>query len=73
MESVPPGQRGSMMALYHGGFNAGMSLLMLTGGWLAERLGYPALFFATGSLTAAAAVALWRSKVLAEAESAPWT
>jgi MFS family permease len=67
VEGVPPGQRGSMMALYHGGFNAGMSLLMLTGGWFAQNFGYPALFFATGSLTAGAALALWRSKLFADA------
>jgi MFS family permease len=67
VEGVPAGQRGSMMALYHGGFNAGTAVLMLVGGWLAQRLGYPALFFVTGSLTAAAALALWRSTLFADA------
>jgi MFS family permease len=66
VEGIPPQQRGSMMALYHGGFNAGTALLMAVGGPLAERVGYPALFFSTGSLTVLAALVLWRSTLFPE-------
>jgi MFS family permease len=67
LEGVPAQQRGSMMALYHGGFNTGTALLMLVGGSLAELVGYPGLFFATGSITALAALALWQSTLFSEA------
>jgi MFS family permease len=63
VESVPAYQRGSMMALYHGGFNAGTALAMLLGGAFAERFGYPALFVTMGSITALAAAWLMRGKL----------
>lgn len=67
IECVPPAQRGSMMALYHGGFNAGMALILLVGGSLAEGFGYPVLFWFTGAVTATGAVVLWHSDVITSA------
>lgn len=64
LESVPRQQRGSMMALYHGGFNAGVALLLLIGGSIADKLGYPALFFMSGALTALGALSLYGSDVV---------
>lgn len=64
LHGVPPAQRGSMMALYHGGFNGGMALALLLGGAVVEALGYPALFYGTGVVTAAAALLLWKSPAL---------
>lgn len=61
---VRPAQRGSMMALYHGGFNGGMAVALLVGGSIVERLGYPMLFWLTGAVTALAALYLWRSPEL---------
>ena len=58
VEQVPGEQRGSMMALYHGGFNAGTALAMLCGGAFAEAYGYPALFLGMGAVTASAGVYL---------------
>ena len=52
IQHVPPAQRGSMMALYHGGFNGGMAVALLLGGSVVESLGYPALFWLTGLVTA---------------------
>lgn len=67
IQGVGPTQRGSMMALYHGGFNGGMAASLLLGGTLAERFGYPVLFWSTGALTAAAAWLLAQSPALADA------
>lgn len=61
IEGVPLSQRGSMMALYHGGFNAGMALALLFGGGIAERFGYPALFLLVSFLTFAGAFGLFKS------------
>jgi MFS family permease len=44
LERVALDQRGSMMALYHGGFNLGISLALVAGGPLATHFGFPALF-----------------------------
>ena len=66
IQHVAPAQRGSMMALYHGGFNGGMAVALLLGGSVVERLGYPALFWLTGLVTATAAVGVWFSPVLAD-------
>lgn len=63
---VPPERRGAVMALYHGGFNAGMALALLIGGKVVERFGYPALFLGTAALTAAAAYFLWQSPLLVD-------
>ena len=75
IESVPVHQRGSMMALYHGGFNAGLALASLLGGAFAERFGYMALFFLCGGLTALASLVLLRtaSFTVHDAQPAPAT
>jgi predicted MFS family arabinose efflux permease len=59
IEGVEPKQRGSMMSLYHGGFNGGIAVALLSGGAVAERFGYPSLFAVSALVTAAAAVWLW--------------
>jgi predicted MFS family arabinose efflux permease len=72
IESVPQRQRGSMMALYHGGFNAGIAIASLLGGALAERFGYRVLFFVAGGVTALAALVLGRTASFGEVRpSAP--
>lgn len=63
VEGVEPRQRGSMMALYHGGFNAGIACALLLGGGVAERFGYPTLFVASALITAAAALSLRQSRL----------
>jgi MFS family permease len=69
IESVPTRQRGSMMALYHGGFNAGLALASLVGGAFAERFGYMALFFLCGGLTAVASLVLFNTASFAVPEA----
>jgi MFS family permease len=71
MQRVRPEERGSLMALYHGGFNGGMALALLVGGAIAEQLSYPALFWLTGACTALAAVMLWRSPLLRDERKRP--
>lgn len=61
IEGVPPQQRGSMMALYHGGFNGGIAAALLLGGTITSALGYPSLFVASALITAAAALWLRQS------------
>lgn len=61
IEGVPLSQRGSMMALYHGGFNAGMAVALVGGGAVAERFGYPALFLGMGVVTLLGAWGLFAS------------
>ncbi|MDB4976190.1 MAG: transporter [Myxococcaceae bacterium] len=61
IQGIAQGQRGSMMALYHGGFNLGTAVALVLGGKVIEAFGYPTLFVGTGALTAAAAFLLWRS------------
>ncbi|HEX6239496.1 MAG TPA: MFS transporter, partial [Polyangiales bacterium] len=51
IEAVEPRQRGSMMALYHGGFNAGIALSLLAGGALTSAFGYPCLFVLSALVT----------------------
>jgi MFS family permease len=57
IEGVTPQQRGSMMALYHGGFNGGIAAALLLGGTITSGLGYPSLFVISALVTATAA--LW--------------
>jgi MFS family permease len=66
IHGVAPAQRGSMMALYHGGFNGGMALALLVGGSVVEAFGYPALFVGTGAITAVTSVLVWRSPALVD-------
>ena len=66
IHGVPLAQRGSMMALYHGGFNGGMAVALLLGGSVVERFGYPALFWSTGAITALTAWRVWYSPALAD-------
>jgi MFS family permease len=70
IDGVPARQRGSMMALYHGGFNGGVAGSLLLGGALAERLGYPALFALSSALTMAAALLVSRRALEAQPTSA---
>jgi predicted MFS family arabinose efflux permease len=67
IQGVRPAQRGSMMALYHGGFNGGMAVALVIGGSVVEALGYPMLFWLTGVATALAALYLARSPELRDA------
>jgi predicted MFS family arabinose efflux permease len=60
VEGVDRQQRGSMMALYHGGFNAGMAVMLFSGGAIAERFGFPTLFLSVGALTLAGAITMFR-------------
>jgi MFS family permease len=62
-DGVQPSQRGSMMALYHGGFNAGIAAALLVGGGVTERFGYPTLFALSAAVTLGAALALARSEL----------
>lgn len=64
LQGVPANERGSLMALYHGGFNGGMAVALLVGGAVAQALSFPWLFWLTGSVTFAAALLLWRSPLL---------
>jgi MFS family permease len=63
IDGVQPSQRGSMMALYHGGFNAGIAAALLVGGGVAERFGYSTLFALSAAVTMAAALALARNEL----------
>lgn len=63
IESVEPSQRGSMMALYHGGFNAGIACALLVGGAITSQFGYPTLFVLAALLTASAALSLHQSSL----------
>jgi predicted MFS family arabinose efflux permease len=69
IESVPVRQRGSMMALYHGGFNAGIAVASLLGGVFAARFGYMALFFVAGAFTLVASLVLARTPSFASGPS----
>jgi MFS family permease len=64
IHGVPIAQRGSMMALYHGGFNGGMAVALMVGGSVVERFGYPTLFLGTGALTGLTAWRVWYSPAL---------
>lgn len=61
IEGVTPQQRGSMMALYHGGFNGGIAAALILGGTISGELGYPSLFVISALITAAAALWLRQS------------
>ena len=65
IEGVALSQRGSMMALYHGGFNAGMAVALVGGGAIAERFGYPVLFWGMGTVTLLGAWGLFTSHLSA--------
>jgi len=69
VEGVEPRQRGSMMALYHGGFNGGIAGALLLGGNVAERFGYPTLFVGSALITAAAALSLRQSTLAHESDA----
>jgi MFS family permease len=60
VEGVELDKRGSMMALYHGGFNGGIAAALLLGGAISARFGYPLLFALSALLTVAAALRLWQ-------------
>jgi MFS family permease len=63
IDGVQPSQRGSMMALYHGGFNGGVAAALLLGGGVAERFGYPVLFALSAAVTVGAALSFARSRL----------
>jgi predicted MFS family arabinose efflux permease len=54
VENALPVERGKLMALCNGGFNAGYALGGVVFGALAEHFGYPSLFLAAGLSTVAA-------------------
>ncbi len=60
VEGVEIEKRGSMMALYHGGFNGGIAAALLLGGGVSMHFGYPGLFVASALITLGAAMRLWQ-------------
>jgi MFS family permease len=60
IEGVELEKRGSMMALYHGGFNGGIAAALLLGGTVTTYFGYPLLFVVSALLTVGAALRLWQ-------------
>jgi MFS family permease len=68
VERVTLEQRGSLMALYHGGFNLGISVALGLGGSLASAFGYPALFWTVSACVAWAAYTLGREAQNARAD-----
>jgi MFS family permease len=60
VEGVEQEKRGSMMALYHGGFNGGIAAALLIGGAVTTHFGYPVLFVLASLLTVGAALRLWQ-------------
>jgi MFS family permease len=69
VEGVEREKRGSMMALYHGGFNAGMAVMLVSGGAIAQRFGFPALFLSVGALTLLGALTMFRVDLSHAAEA----
>jgi MFS family permease len=49
VEAAAPDERGKVMALFNGGFNLGNSSAVLALGFVAERAGYPAVFWIAGA------------------------
>lgn len=49
VEAAAPDERGKVMALYNGGFNAGNSGATLALGFVAERAGYASVFWIAGA------------------------
>lgn len=66
VEGVEIEKRGSMMALYHGGFNGGIAAALLLGGGVSTHFGYPLLFVVSALVTLAAAVRLWQQPLARE-------
>jgi MFS family permease len=58
VEGVEIEKRGSMMALYHGGFNGGIAAALVVGGGVSTHFGYPLLFMASALITLGAALRL---------------
>jgi MFS family permease len=58
VESAKPDERGKVMALFNGGFNAGNSTAVLALGFVAERAGYPLVFGLAGAGVALALAVL---------------
>jgi predicted MFS family arabinose efflux permease len=67
IHGVPVAQRGSMMALYHGGFNGGMAVALMAGGSVVERFGYQSLFLGMGAIAGVTAWQVWHSPSLIDA------
>jgi MFS family permease len=59
LEDVPQGARGRAMALFSLSFNIGVLLAAFTGGELAERFGYSAMWQTMGALSGVGVAALW--------------
>jgi MFS family permease len=66
VEGVELDKRGSMMALYHGGFNGGIAAALLLGGSVSTHFGYPILFALSSLLTVGAALRLWQRPLALE-------
>ena len=60
VEGVQLEKRGSMMALYHGGFNGGIAVALMVGGAVTSHFGYPLLFVIASLLTLGAALRLYQ-------------
>jgi MFS family permease len=69
VEGVEIEKRGSMMALYHGGFNGGIAVALLLGGGVTTHFGYPILFVISAALTVSAALRLWQRPLAHELTS----
>lgn len=50
VENIAESERGKMMSLYHGGFNAGQTLMVPLFGALADTIGYRSVFVTMGLL-----------------------
>jgi MFS family permease len=59
LEDVPERARGRAMALFSLSFNVGVLLAAFTGGEIAERFGYSAMWQTMGALSVVGVVALW--------------
>lgn len=62
LENAAPNRRGSITAYFNGAFNAGVLLVTLGCGHLAEAYGYRVVFLAAAAVTASGAISLWSAE-----------
>jgi MFS family permease len=67
VEDIAESERGKMMSLYHGGFNAGQTLMVPIFGALIEVIGYQGVFMSMGLLAFAVAGWLLAAPIVSEA------
>ncbi len=69
VEDIAESERGKMMSLYHGGFNAGQTVMVPIFGALADNIGYRAVFVSMGLLALCVGTwLLWTPIAAASAE-----